>query len=566
MVHHPIYAGAYAYGRRKIDLRRRVAGKRGSGRVWAANDEWQVLIYDRLPAYITWEQYEANQRKLRENCTLFGSGSPRGTALLAGRVACGRCGKPMGVSYVGRAKARFLCDRDRKHLGLHTCQSLAAQPLEELVTQLLLLALEPASLELSLQAAEAMEHDRRRLDQQHVQSVERAAYEADRAWRQYTAVEPENRLVARDLERRWEAALQSQKHATEELDRFRAAEPTYLSEGQRQRIKALAADIPALWSAESSEATDRQTILRTLIERIEVTVVNATEHVEVKVRWAGGYESRHTIRRPIPSYSRLEDGQRILDRVVELRGQGYSHREVAEQLNAGGYRAPRGEVFTGAMAGFLWRRARDAALISNRPGLPKGQRVPAERPPAPALRPTVFSVARPARLGRVYREERVLLLAKDAARSARRPQVLVRAARSQLTGPGTSVSPGPRTGAPINAGPAGAHVLQGGQGSGHGAAQAGACITGACIGGNMAPRRTGQQASQPSDATVTIAAAAKISIFFILAPPAGSRSGESHISPGNSTPRPARGKSVCGFFAPAEVFLLPSPWFSGYSI
>lgn len=373
MLHHPIYAGAYVYGRRKTDPRRRAAGKGGSGRVWAPPDEWQVLLHDRLPAYITWEQYQANCEIMRENSTRFGSGAPRGTALLAGRVMCGRCRRQMHIAYAGRSKGRFLCDSDCSHLGLEECQALNAQPLEELVTQQLLIALEPASLELSLQAAEAIDQDRRRLEQQHVQSVERATYEANRAWRQYTAVEPENRLVARALERRWEAALEEQKRAAEQLDRFRAEQPTRLTESQRQQIARLAADIPALWLAESTETTDRQMILRTLIERIEVTVINNTERVEVNLIWAGGYESRHEIRRAVGSYAKLEDGERILARVMELHGQGRSHRAVAQQLNAEGYRSPSGKMFTETIASFLWKRARCSARTNNRMTLPKDQ-------------------------------------------------------------------------------------------------------------------------------------------------------------------------------------------------
>lgn len=373
MLHHPIYAGAYVYGRRKTDPRRRVPGKRGSGRAWASPEEWQVVIHDRLPAYITWEQYEANQKKLRENSTRFGSGAPRGRAWLAGRVVCGRCGKQMSVSYAGSSKARFTCDSDRNHLGLPQCQALTAEPLEALVTKQLLIALEPASLELSLQAAENVESERRRLERHYMQSVDRATYEADRAWRQYTAVEPENRLVACELERRWEAALEVHKEAQEQLDRFRRELPPRLTESERNRIAALATDIPALWFANSTETTDRQAILRTLIERIEVTVVNGTELADVKLCWAGGYRSEHQIRRAVRSYSKLENGGQVLARVVELRRQGYSHREVAQQLNEEGYRAPRGEAFTEAMASFLWRRAPHADRESKPFTLPKDQ-------------------------------------------------------------------------------------------------------------------------------------------------------------------------------------------------
>jgi hypothetical protein len=349
-----------------------VAGRRGTGRAWASADEWLVLLHDRLPAYITWEQYEANQRQLRENSTHFGSGAPRGRGLLAGLVICGRCGKHMSVSYAGSSKARFTCDSDRYHLGVQQCQALTAQPLEELVTQQVFLALEPASLELSLKAAEEIENQRRRVEHQHVQSVERATYEAERAWRQYTAVEPENRLVARELERRWETALEAQKQAEECLDRFRAQRPPRLSEIERSRISALASDLPSLWFAESTEATDRQVILRTMLDRIEVTVVDRTERVEVKLVWAGGYASRHEIRRTVSSYARLQDAEQLRARVLHLRQQGYSHREVAEQLNAEGYRAPRGKMFTTVMAGFLWQRLRPTEGTSSRPPLPKG--------------------------------------------------------------------------------------------------------------------------------------------------------------------------------------------------
>jgi len=370
MLHHPIYAGAYVYGRRTSDPRKRIPGRRGTGRAWAAPEDWQVLLKDQLPAYITWEQYETNQRRLRDNSSKFGRGAPRnGCAVLGGLVVCGRCGRRMNVCYPDRSNARFVCDGARNHWGEPQCQALAARPVEALVARQLLIALEPASLELSLAAADQIESERQRLEGHQRQGVERARYEAERAWRQYTAVEPEHRLVARDLEQRWEAALQQQRSAEEALDRFRREQPVRLNEAERQRICELAIDMPALWHAETTKPSDRQAIARQLIEKVTVTVVDGSELVDVTIHWTGGFESRHDIRRAVSSYQRLHDGQRVLARVTELKHQGLPHAEVAQRLNAEGFHGPHGGAFTEPMVSFVWRRAqgtRRAAISTAR--------------------------------------------------------------------------------------------------------------------------------------------------------------------------------------------------------
>jgi DNA invertase Pin-like site-specific DNA recombinase len=364
MLHHPLYTGAYVYGRRMTDPRKQIPGRRGSGRAWAPAEEWEVLRRDELPAYITWEQYEANQQRLRDNSKKYGRGTPHGGgSLLSGIVRCGRCGKCMSVSYTNRSKARFTCDAARNHWGEPQCQALTAHPVETLVAGQVLLALEPAALDLSLAAVDNIEAERQRLQQHHQQDVERATYEADRSWRQYTQVEPEHRLVVRDLERRWEAALATKRAAEEALDQFRRTQPTRLSDGERARIRDLASNVPALWRAQTTQQSERQEIVRQLIECVEVTVVDGTERVDVTLLWAGGYQSRHEIRRTVSSYRRLAEGQRVLQRVSELKQQGLPHAEVARWLNAESFRAPRGQHFTVAMVTFLCRRARQAGLL-----------------------------------------------------------------------------------------------------------------------------------------------------------------------------------------------------------
>ncbi len=365
MLHHPVYAGAYVHGRRWTDPRKQIPGRRGTGHAWAAPADWGVLLRDRLPAYISWEQYEANQRQLRDNSPKFGRGAPReGCSLLGGLVICGRCGARMGIAYADRARPRLVCDGDRNHCGTSQCQTLTAQPVEALVARQVLTALEPASLELSLVAADQIEADRRRLQEQHDQRLERSRYETERARRQYSAVEPEHRLVARDLERRWEEALQNQRTAEESLERFRRERPTRLTEQERVRIVDLAANVPALWHSAEARASDRQGIVRHLLERVQVTVVEGTERVDVVLHWVGGYESRHEVCRPVGSYRKLENGQLVLKRVRELKEQGLPHRQVAGRLNAEGLRSPRGQEFTVPMVCFLWARARGSRSVS----------------------------------------------------------------------------------------------------------------------------------------------------------------------------------------------------------
>jgi DNA invertase Pin-like site-specific DNA recombinase len=364
LLHHPVYAGAYVYGRRTTDPRKRIPGRRGSGRAWARPDQWDVLIRDRLPAYITWDQYEANLSRLHDNSSKYGRGVPRGGgSLLAGIVTCGRCGKRMSISYVNRSKPRFTCDAARHQWGEPQCQALGADQLERLVVSQVLLALEPASLELGLAAADQVEAERKRIEQHHQQDVERASYEAERARRAYSRVEPEHRLVARELERRWEAALAAKREAEEALEQFHRSHPARLTDVERDRIRSLARDVPAIWYSEVTRQTERQEIIRQMIESVNVTVIDGTERVGVAIRWAGGYESLHEIRRMVSSYHGMAAGTVVLRRVSELKEMGLPHSEVARRLEKEGYRSPRSDHFTTAMVTFLCKRARQAGFM-----------------------------------------------------------------------------------------------------------------------------------------------------------------------------------------------------------
>jgi hypothetical protein len=353
LLHHPIYAGAYSHGRRPTDPRRKIPGRPATGRRLVPMDQWEVLIRDRLPGYISWERYEANLRRLARNrARVAAMGAPRdGDSLLAGLVVCGRCGRRMLVSYPGdREGPRYSCRRGAIEYAEPACQSLDGRGPDELIARPVLTVLEPAALELSLGAGEDLRRERERLGRHWQQRLERARYEADRAARQYQAVEPENRLVGRELERRWEQSLAAVRDAEERYDRFRRDRPAELTAGDRDMILSLASDIPALWRATSTTASDRRVIVRHLIERVEVAVRGETEWADVVVRWSGGFVSRHEVRRPVRRLEQLRDYSALMDRILELHRAGRTAGEIAECLNAEGFRpAKRRATFNGAM-------------------------------------------------------------------------------------------------------------------------------------------------------------------------------------------------------------------------
>lgn len=361
---HPMYAGAYCYGRRRVDARRARGGHPSSKRV--AVEHIEVLLPDRLPAYISWEQFQQNQRQMAENRSKYDTrGVPRrGVGLLPGLLVCGRCGCRMRVCYGGhRKQPRYMCSQHQSLYGLAACQSLEGGSLDALVTGQVLRVLEPAALELSLTAGATLEQERHRQGEQWRLRLERARYEAERACRQHNIVEPENRQVARELERRWEQALTSQRQLEEEYARWERTTSPRLTASERARIESLARDIPALWHAPDTSAADRKTIVRHLIDHVVVNVEGSSEIVQATIHWAGGFQSRHQFRRRVGSYEQLADYERLLERVCELQAAGYRRARIAEQLTRDGFHPPQREaMFTVGTVQQLLRQLRSRRL------------------------------------------------------------------------------------------------------------------------------------------------------------------------------------------------------------
>jgi DNA invertase Pin-like site-specific DNA recombinase len=361
LLHHPIYAGFYRFGHRAVDPRKKVAGRRQSGRTLRSPQECLVLLPNHCPAYISAEQFWANQERLQQNRARADAlGAPRqGPALLSGLLRCGRCGHRMVVNYNNAKNGlRYNCYSALVCYGEPECQSLSGKRLDALVAEQVLAALEPAALELHLAAAEDLEQQRQRLHKNWQQRLERMRYEVERAARQYGVVEPENRLVGRELERRWEAALAEQARLEQEYQLFCAERPAQLSAAEREQIRRLAEDIPELWHAESTTAVERQRLVRLLVEQIAVEVQGQSEQVKVAITWSGGFISQHELVRTVQRYEQLAEYPRLCVRIEELRAAGKSMDEVAQGLNAEGFHPPkRVERFTGGMvAGFLARK------------------------------------------------------------------------------------------------------------------------------------------------------------------------------------------------------------------
>jgi hypothetical protein len=240
------------------------------------------------------------------------------------------------------------------------CQTLKAAPVDALVTRLVLQALEPAALETSVRAASDLAREREALERQWQHRVERARYEAERTRRQYDAVEPENRLVARTLERQWEQALAEQTRLEDAHERFQREQPQALSPAEIAAIRFLATDVPALWQSATQE--ERQTIVRLLLERVLIEVIDGSEQVRVECHWHGGNQTAHQLTRPIARLDKLSTYKNLLARIGDLRRERLVLADIAAVLNREGWRpAKRRDTFNAQMVRRLIAKAGLAA-------------------------------------------------------------------------------------------------------------------------------------------------------------------------------------------------------------
>ncbi|MCP4397818.1 MAG: recombinase family protein, partial [bacterium] len=334
----PIYAGAYVYGKKSPRVSASLHDEDDEPAVEHLEARWEVCLKERHPAYISWEEFERNVRQIQANHPKRRGTPRRGLSLLAGLVVCGHCGKRMGTRYSQNGSGlRYCCEPGRLLPQSTPCHSVPGTLIDEAVGTLVLDALKPMALELSLQAAADVEAERAQILKHWTQRLERAQYEVTRAFRQYNAVEPENRLVARQLEQQWEAALQAEADLQAESERVMAQQPVPLSEHDRETIRRMAQDIPALWQAPSTSAADRQALVRQLVEQVKVTLRGNSEQMHVEVKWAGGNRTSCSLIRPVGSLQQLSYYPELMQRTIDLRVAGENANTIAQRLTEEGW-------------------------------------------------------------------------------------------------------------------------------------------------------------------------------------------------------------------------------------
>lgn len=350
IMHNPAYAGAFAYGRRQTDPRRQQPGRQGTGHLHKPQKEWLHLQRDVYPAYITWEQYEAHQARLQQNMTIFAAGSPRreerargagreGAALLQGLVVCGCCGYRMYVVY--KATGRYNCRALRRPIGQGMCASLHAPAIDEAVSRAFFDALRPARLDALESVLGEQQAERERLTRHWQERMKRARYDAHLAQRQYDVVDPDNRLVAVELERRWEASLRQLRETEEGFERFEQEPEAVLTAELRQQLRHISEALPRLWASGQLSSAQKKELLRSLIAQVILKRVTP-DHVEVKIVWVSGHYTVIGAQPPIQRDRDVTGYAEMVERVGKMWREGVEDdEEMAAQLTTKGFHSAR---------------------------------------------------------------------------------------------------------------------------------------------------------------------------------------------------------------------------------
>jgi hypothetical protein len=349
VLHSPRYAGAYCYGRRQ-----QITDIDGHSRqVLKPRDQWTVLIPDAHPGYITFERYERNQATLAANAAARGAerraGPPReGPALLQGLVICGRCGQRMGVSYhkhrTGELRPDYNCRQPEATTTSNPqCHSIAGTGIDSAVAALVLQQLTPLALEATLRVTEELTQRAADADQIRATAVKRAQHTADSARCRYLAVDPTNRLVADQLEADWNNKLRELGEAQQQYERASQAHNGTLTNDQQARIRALAADLPALFNDPATPIRERKRLIRLLVT--DVTLIKTGEQIAVHVRLSGGALHTLTVPRPLQAWEAHATPHNILALIDELLAE-HTNDETVKILNDKGITGGWGKPFT----------------------------------------------------------------------------------------------------------------------------------------------------------------------------------------------------------------------------
>jgi DNA invertase Pin-like site-specific DNA recombinase len=357
-IHHvvasPVYAGAYVYGKTRHERYVTETGQVRTRSRRLPQAEWEVLIPDHHPGFIDWATYQANQARIAANIRPQahqpGGAVREGAALLQGIAVCGRCGRRLATHYRGRRSTPgYHCAGRTLVNGRGVwCLSVGGLQLDQAVAGAFLAALTPAGLQAAVAAAEQLEADHDAALQQWRLEVERARYQATKAERRYLAVDPDNRLVARGLERDWEAKLAALAAAEAELASRERRRPRTLTAAERAAIRALGGDLARVWSAPTTTDRDRKELLRTLLEEVIVNVDRDAAQAHLTMRWRGGAISQLDVALPRSHLPKIRTSEDTIALVRRLAAH-YPDAQIAGILNRQGRRSARGQRFTASI-------------------------------------------------------------------------------------------------------------------------------------------------------------------------------------------------------------------------
>src|ERR1051325_10080333 len=345
----PRYAGAFCFGRSRT-------WKDPNGKWHCVNlprEQWSTLIKESHPAYITWEEFEENQKRLQQNRQAphrERSGPPReGPALLQGLVICANCGGRMTVRYhqrKGQLSPNYICQKTSVEDTRPVCQNIPGGIVDEAIGKLIIESVSPLSLEVSLQVQQQIQSRLAEADQLRRQSVERAQYEADQARVRYMRVDPNNRLVADTLEALWNEKLRQLTEAKEEYEKQRQSDQRTISEEQKQQILALARDFPKLWNDPKTSDRDRKRMARLLIE--DVTLKREQSVITVHTRFKGGATKVFSLPMPLSAPEMRRTKPEIVAEIDRLLND-MSDPQIASELNQRGWKSSCDNPFTAWM-------------------------------------------------------------------------------------------------------------------------------------------------------------------------------------------------------------------------
>jgi DNA invertase Pin-like site-specific DNA recombinase len=335
----PAYAGAYTYGHQTPDP------------AVGIESEWRVLIHDHYPGYITWETFLANKKRLKMNLANYlnqHTGVAReGKTLIQGIIICHHCGLHMRSEYTGFSNApSYVCSRPRIEADVSPCQRIWANALDAEIEKLVLSALAPDQIEMALSAYEKQEQEFTTLAHQWELRLERVRYETERVRRQYDQVEPENRLVARSLEKAWEEKLLQLQITEREYKAWRHHQMTSKQVINKRELITLAENFPSLWQSNSTANSDKKEIIRLLISHIIVEQDREQGKVWFQINWQTGAISQHWYVRPVNTYDAHAYKDALQKRLHELATEHFSAREMAGILNDEGFQTAHRKRFT----------------------------------------------------------------------------------------------------------------------------------------------------------------------------------------------------------------------------